>query len=201
MDDLEPITELPLPDSTPLEVPAAEDEMEVQGNDEMGNFDSYSISPAVLLQSGLPSEGVITVKGVFDGVNYTVLFPLQYLDSIFVSDEGYLINVGSSSITGRAFTGSSFNTSDYNMHILTIRSALADSANNVYQYQSLGSMKSYYESGTRLSSDSVYGEFLVDSLDYDFGGSPEYLSMLYDLVIIFLIGVLLICFLKNSRSS
>ena len=182
------------------EVEDTADELESEDAAEVGAVDIYSIATTAFTLSELPADGVITLTGVLDNVIYTFLIPIQYLENIYISSDGYLLNVGVDTIVGRAFLSDSFDSADYGYYVLEVDTALGNTANQVYRYHSLTSLRHYFEQNGRLASDTTYGDIQVQSINYDYGYNPDYSVNLYLVILIFVGGVIIFCLLRKSMN-
>lgn len=181
-------------DSEPLSVPTETDQVDMEesvstgesskGNEETSISDStvYITDSNVVLLSPDGSEDESNVAAIADtdsisvptdncivyevrilGNDYTAVFPLSVADSLTVSD-GVLLNVGSSSITGRLFQGD-FDTSTYGRYFCTLYPVLGTSGNtNAYRNGSWSYLTEYVPSGssyTNLTGTNYYGNIYV----------------------------------------
>lgn len=118
---------------------------------------SDSDTPAVMAFSAdddvisLPEDACVSYKVRVDGNDYTAVFPVSAADSLSVSD-GVLLNVGSSTVTGRLFTDS-FDTGTYGNAYVTLYSVLSTSGNtNAYRYGAWSYITRYAPSSSGSSS-------------------------------------------------
>lgn len=177
------------------------DRVQVEENS-LDDPEEYSILSDVRAVNGLPDHDVFAVSGTFSGDNYTIIFPASYRQYIWIGDDNVLYNIGPESITGRAFPNGQFDSSSYNYRLFTFRSMLQNNANMIYNNHYLSSMQYYYESSyDRLTSSTIYGNFIVDD-----DGVTEYRSYAVDyksyyalVVILFMIGGVWLCYWKSSR--
>lgn len=127
-----------------------------------------------------------------DNREYDLCFPKSDADSLWVSDSGYLYNVGTSDITGRIIDGDIIPSSKaYDLVILG--SVLRDNMSDIYEYNSYNELRSYYWSGNRKFYTSSWVHIKVLDVTNTYQTS-SYLTY----IIIFLLGGGLICLLKKS---
>lgn len=168
----------------------------------LASEEDYSVLADVRAINGLPDHDVFAVSGTFSGDNYTIIFPASYRQYVWIGQDNVLYNIGPESITGRAFPSGQFDSSSYNYRLFTFRSMLQNNANTIYNNHYLSSMQYYYESSyDRLTSSTIYGNFIVDD-----DGVMEYRSYAVDyksyyalVVILFMIGGVWLCYWKSSR--
>ncbi|MBT9811219.1 hypothetical protein GPL26_16460 [Enterocloster citroniae] len=149
----------------------------------------------------LPDHDVVYVSGTFDGNDYTLLVPASVYPNLWVGEDGVLYNVSSSNITCRLFPGSTFDSSDYNYRNLTLYPLLGNSANNLYRYGYLSYMTYYYRgsSSSSLSSNTTYGNFYVEDIKIQRSLDITYRTYYVAVSSLFALGVIVLCFWKNSR--
>lgn len=124
------------------------------------------ISVFSLNESGLtnvPKSGVAVYKGKFNGTEGFLMYPYEISDSLTFDDSGLLMNVGSATVTGRFFTGDTLDLSDYRAKLYLLNSVYS-APTTLYQYGSLGVMRTYRAYNSSLTYDSVYGNFYVSEV-------------------------------------
>lgn len=124
------------------------------------------ISVFSLNESGLtnvPKSGVAVYKGKFNGTEGFLMYPYDISDSLTYDDSGLLMNVGSATVTGRFFTGDTLDLSDYRAKLYLLNSVYS-APTTLYQYGSLGVMRTYRVYNSSLTYDSVYGNFYVSEV-------------------------------------
>lgn len=124
------------------------------------------ISVLSLNESGLsnvPKSGVAVYRGRFNGTEGFLMYPYDLADSLTFDDSGLLMNVGSATVTGRFFTGDTLDLSDYRAKLYLLNSVYA-APTQLYQYGSLGVMRTYRVYNSSLTYDSVYGNFYVSEV-------------------------------------
>lgn len=128
-----------------------------------------------------------------NGTSYTLLLSPSYVNQLFIDDDGYLWNMGTSSINGRLFIGE-FNPTSTTGYLLYLNPCLGNNFSSNYNYGSPNYVRRYYWSSNRLTYDDTYGVVLVEDAPFTFfqGDTLTY-------VIIFLIGGVVLCLLRKSR--
>lgn len=137
---------------------------------------------------------VIRYSVTVNGTAYTLLLSPAYINQIYIDDDGYLWNMGTSSINGRLFTGS-FNPTETSGYLLYLNPCLGNNFSSNYNYGSPNYVRRYYWSSGSLRYTDTYGVVHVDdpqSFSFFQGDTLTY-------VIIFLLGGLLLCLWKKSR--
>lgn len=148
----------------------------------------------------LPDHDCVWYTGRFDNQGYTLVFPAAYYSQLNVAENGVLYNLSANSITGRLFTGDTFDSSDYEYKTFTLYPVFGNSANQVYNYRSLSYMTRYYlGSYDRLTSTNTYGDFLVEDVELKRSLNVEYRTYYVAVSCLFFLGVLILCLWKNCR--
>ena len=186
--------------ASPSEAVPLEDSQE--GTDDVSIL-ALDIDDAGLYASGisLPDHDVVWVSGTFDGEPYTLVVPAVTYPSLYVGGNGVLYNVSGSNITCRLFPSGIFDPSDYNYRNLTLYPILCNSASNLYRYDYLSYMTYYYRgsSSTSLSSSTTYGNFYVEDIEIQRSIDVSYRTYYVAVSSFFVLGVIVLCFWKNSR--
>ena len=186
--------------ASPSEAVPLEDSQE--GTDDVSIL-ALDIADAGLYASGisLPDHDVVWVSGTFDGEPYTLVVPAVTYPSLYVGGNGVLYNVSGSNITCRLFPSGIFDPSDYNYRNLTLYPILGNSASNLYRYDYLSYMTYYYRgsSSTSLSSSTTYGNFYVEDIEIQRSIDVSYRTYYVAVSSFFVLGVIVLCFWKNSR--
>lgn len=182
--------------ASPSSVSSSQDGLEDQENISVLPLDASS--RAVL---ALPDHDVVYIRGTFGGDDYTLVIPADTYPYLWVADNNVLYNVSESSITGRLFPGTTFDSSDYEYRNLTMAPVLGSSANTLYRNQYLSYMTYYYQSRGYLTSDTTYGNFIVneDGIEVQRSLQITYRSYYVSLVILFAVGVVILCLWKTYR--
>ena len=186
--------------ASPSEAVPLEDSQE--GTDDVSIL-ALDIDDAGLYASGisLPDHDVVWVSGTFDGEPYTLVVPAVTYPSLYVGGNGVLYNVSGSNITCRLFPSGIFDPSYYNYRNLTLYPILGNSASNLYRYDYLSYMTYYYRgsSSTSLSSSTTYGNFYVEDIEIQRSIDVSYRTYYVAVSSFFVLGVIVLCFWKNSR--
>lgn len=183
-----------LPDAEEVEEPpflsdGLPEFVEIADDDSISLFDSEPDS-----DSGADYKNVVVYTGRFNNTDCQIVFPIDALESLDIIN-GYLVNVSSSSVTGRLlYDGAIINPSDYDCYDYVL-SPLYGSTNNVYQYGSRNYQRHYFlntnQGYNRITYSDMYGNFYPS--DYERYHSEKY--RMYYLALISLIagGAFLIC--------
>lgn len=138
----------------------SEDEVEEEEEEEILVYSDLAQAPANSLPS-IPRDNTVLYCGSFAGRDCWLLLPLGSTDSL-TTINGVLINVGSSSITGRLFYTDEINLSSYEDTFLVLTSQFSTNLpNQVFLYQYSSFARYYYHNGTRLTYSDTYGDFTV----------------------------------------
>lgn len=163
------------------------DEIELQDDEDPGLravYDSGSVTNVL----------AYTVR--IDGSNYNLYLSPDDIDRIYIDSNNYLWNVGTSQITGRLFSGSFNPRADSGM-IMYLQPSLGNNFSNNHNYGTPNYYRNYYwttnGSGNRVLTYSTrYCTIQVTSNPY-----PLVQSMVPYFIIIFLVGVMLVCLLRR----
>lgn len=173
----------------------------VDAADEVANISVYEDAVAYAV-SGLPDRNVIVYDGSFGGTSCKLVFPASLQSSLWVDDSGYLFNVSGSNLVGRMFFTDSFDYSDYEYDVFTMRSVLTNTSNDILRYGYPSYRTHYYRStSTSLQSDVTYGLFKVSEVKNYVSDSVDYKVYSVLLVVIFMIGGVWLCLWKRSSNS
>ena len=145
------------------------------------------------------NRNVLIYEGVWNGSSARLVLPSSVEGSLFVDTDGALYNVGVSSVTGRIFYDD-FNPLDYRINYFTLSPCLGNNASTLYNGDSPSFNRRYYQSNGRLTYTDTYGLFYVSDMVHTVSDDRSYFANIYLLVMIFLEGVMLLCFWNKSRS-
>ena len=130
-------------------------------------------------------------------VNYDLLFPAQYENFVYVDSNGYLWNVGASTIQGLLVENNNLNPTADNGKILYLNSIFNNNFETSRNYGSINFLRKYswkwerYR-GNYLDYSDTYVKVKVNKYYYPFSVSN---TLMY-IVIFMLGGVLFICWLR-----
>ena len=113
---------------------------------------------AVSDQDGIVNALRYSVR--FNGTAYTLLLPASYVNQVYIDENGYLWNMGTSAISGRLFVGTfdpTANTGD----MLYLNPCLGNNFSANYHYGSPNYRRHYYWSSGSLRSTDTYGVVAV----------------------------------------
>lgn len=129
----------------------------------------------------------------FNGTDYVLLLPANYVDQVYIDENGYLWNMGTSTISGRLFVGA-FNPTATSGDLLYLNPCLGNnfSANN--NYGSPNYRRHYYWSSGSLRSTDTYGVVAV----IEEPGYPFIQGETLTYIVIILLGGMLLCLWKKS---
>lgn len=145
------------------------------------------------------NRNVLIYEGVWNGSSARLVLPSSVEGSLFVDTDGALYNVGVSSVTGRIFYDD-FNPLDYRINYFTLSPCLGNNASTLYNGDSPSFNRRYYQSNGRLTYTDTYGLFYVSDTVHTVSDDRSYFANIYLLVMIFLEGVMLLCFWNKSHS-
>lgn len=145
------------------------------------------------------NRNVLIYEGVWNGSSARLVLPSSVEGSLFVDTDGALYNVGVSSVTGRIFYDD-FNPLDYRINYFTLSPCLGNNASTLYNGDSPSFNRRYYQSNGRLTYTDTYGLFYVSDTVHTVSDDRNYFTNLYLLIMIFLEGVMILCFWNKSRS-
>lgn len=137
---------------------------------------------------------VIRYSVTFNGTSYTLLLSPAYINQVYIDDDGYLWNMGTSTINGRLFSGT-FNPTEISGSLLYLTPCLGNNFSANYNYGSPNYVRRYYWSNGSLRSTDTYGVVHVDdpaSFSFFQGDTLTY-------ILIFLLGGILLCLWRKSR--
>lgn len=135
-------------------------------------------------------KNVVVFHGRFNNYNADLVVPYSSYASLDVIDS-VLVNVGSSSVTGRIlYDDEVLDPSKYDTYSY-ILNPVYGSTSNVYNYGSFNYRRHYYlntSSGyNRITYDDMYGNFYVDDIDVYYSASERTYYIL--MVILLFMGV------------
>lgn len=143
------------------------------------------------------TRNVVIYEGVWNGQSARLVLPADYASRLFIDDSGYLYNVGTDNITGRIFYDD-FDPLDYEVNAFTLTPCLGSNASTLYSYGYPSYNRHYYESGSRVTYDTVYGLFNVENVVNTPSDLPANKNGIYLLVLILIGGVCFLCLWKKS---
>lgn len=126
------------------------------------------------------------------GRKYTLLFPPEYADSLYIDHEGRLFNVSTTSIQGRLIEGT-FNPLAKTGKLLYLTPCLGNNFYSLHEYGSPNYVREYYYVGSRLNYRDTYSLVTVTGYHHMFKVSD---TLWYILLV--LIGGCLICLWRKS---
>ena len=130
----------------------------------------------------------------FNGTDYVLLFPPEYIDSLFIDSKNRLWNMSASNIQGRAVSDN-FNPYETRGQLFYLTPCLGNNFSTLENYGSPNYMRNYYWSGGRLTYDTSYGEIIVNKYYH-----PFYVSQTLQYIILFTtLGGVLILWLRNYK--
>lgn len=138
-------------------------------------------------------RNVIIYEGSFDGTNCRLVIPYGKISDLIVLD-GYLTNIGSSSVTGRIlYDDDELDPDDYDTYSY-ILNPVYGSTSNVYTYGSFNYCRHYYvqHSGVsdRITYTDTYGKFYVDDMKIYYSSSERLYYAVIVLILLFGIGAI-----------
>lgn len=145
------------------------------------------------------NRNVLIYEGIWNGSPARLVLPSSVEGSLFVDTDGALYNVGTSSVTGRIFYDD-FEPLEYRINYFTLSPCLGNNASTLYNGGYPSSCRRYYESGSRLTYTDTYGLFYVSDTVHTVSDDRSYFANIYLLIMIFLEGVMLLCFWNKSHS-
>lgn len=168
--------------------------------DDIQSFDASSLLfsdedfTSFAIQDSDAIVNAIRYNIVFNGSSYTLLLSPSYIDQIYIDSDGYLWNMGTSSIQGRAFSGT-FNPTSDTGYLLYLNPCLGNNFSSNHNYGSPNFLRRYYWSSGSLRYSDTYGVVHVknpESFSFFQGDTLTY-------IIIFILGGILLCLWKKSR--
>lgn len=166
---------------------------------ELLEMDSFELDNSLLASFSrskldVPDVNVTWYRVKMNGNEYDLVFPKSDADSLWVSDSGYLYNVGAATVTGRIFDSSSpVVPSDKSYDLVFLAPILRDNMSTLYNYNSYNELREYYWQSGRKYYNSTYVNIEVLGVNNTYQTS-SYLTY----VIIFILGGVLICLLRKS---
>lgn len=143
-----------------------------------------------------PGENYLPNAVRFDvsilGVSYVLYFPTNVLSSLSVDSDGRLWNTSTSNISGRAFIDS-FDALESEGYLVTLTPSLGNNFATIADYGSPNYIRHYYYSSGRLTYSQSYAVIQVQKSYF-----PYLVSENLTYIIIFMLGVMLICLWKKS---
>lgn len=133
----------------------------------------------------------------FNNVDYILLIPPEYIDSLYIDAQDRLWNMSTDTITGR-IVDAHFDPAQDEGRLMYLTPCLGNNFNTIHEYGHPNYMRHYYWSGgayDRLNYDTTYGTITVRKYY-----NPFYVSQSLEYIILFVLtgGVLFIC-LSNYR--
>lgn len=138
---------------------------------------------------------VLRFDVTFRGTDYVLLFPPEYVDSLYIDSNNRLWNMSASTIMGRA-VASQFDPYQTEGDLFYLTPCLGNNFSSVRNYGSPNYKRHYYyNSSDRLTYSDSYGEIMVDHYY-----QPFYVSQTLQYVMIFVLtGGVLIIWLRSWR--
>lgn len=174
------------------------DSMEISAMDLYGTATPQSIisyNPLSLTEEiSTDYVNAIRIDCIIDNSDYTVLFPPEHIDSIFIDGNNRLWNLSTSTISGR-IVEESFNPYQTTGKLLYLTPCLGNNFNTINSYGSPNYIREYYWSSSRLYYDDTYTEVLVTDYQH-----PFYVSDTFNYLIVFLLFVgVILAWLNNFK--
>ena len=126
------------------------------------------------------------------GRDYTLLFPPEYADSLYVDSQGRLFNVSASTIQGRLVDGD-FNPYAQTGKLVYFTPCLGNNFYSIREYGSPNYVREYYWSAGRLQYRDTYVNIQVNQYHHIFKVSD---TLTY--IVVVLMGGCLICLWRKS---
>lgn len=163
-------------------------------DEDVSQIDEDSSLRAVYDSGSVTNVLAYTVR--INGSSYTLYLSPDDIDRIYIDSNNYLWNVGTSQITGRLFSGN-FNPRANSGMIMYLQPSLGNNFSTNYNYGTPNYYRNYYwttnGSGNRVLTYSThYCTIEVTNNPY-----PLVQSMVPGFIIIFLVGVILVCLLRR----
>lgn len=142
-------------------------------------------------------KNVVVYHGYFNSEEVDLIIPYEQYKNLNIQN-GILVNISNNNVTGKfLYDGEPLDPSDYDSYTYTLGN-IYGSTSNVYSYGSFNYRRHYYltnsGTGNRITSQDMYGNFSVDSVDVYYATSERvYYTLLF---IILFMGV---NFLWNRR--
>lgn len=171
--------------------------LDSQHEDEPINLDIASYLTSNRTQDSY-HKNVVVYHGKFNSYDADLVVPYSVYSSLDVIND-YIVNVGSSSITGKIlYDNDVLDPSNYDSYVY-IMNPVYGSTNNVYTYGSFNYRRHYYlntSSGyNRITYDDMYGNFYVDDVDVYYSASERQYYLL--MVILLAMGVMFLWFRRH----
>lgn len=141
-------------------------------------------------------RNVVIYEGVWNGRSARLVLPASTADTLYISPSGIIYNVGTDTIEGRIFYGD-FDPLDYECDVFFLTPCLGNNASTLYNYAYPNYCRHYYESGSRLTYSTVYGNFTVAKVIHTPSDLPAQVNGIYLLVLILMGGVVILCLWKK----
>lgn len=126
------------------------------------------------------------------GQEYTLLFPPEYADSLYVDSQGHLFNISISNIQGRLVDGN-FNPYAQTGKLVYLTPCLGNNFSSIRNYGSPNYVREYYWTSGRLQYRDTYANIQVNQYHHIFKVSD---TLLY--IVVVLMGGCLICLWRKS---
>lgn len=131
-------------------------------------------------------KNVVVYTGRFDNTECRLIIPYNGFSSLSVID-GYLVNVGTSSLTGRIlYNDDELDPDSYDTYSYVLN-PVYNSPSNVYRYGSYNYRRHYYVNNMGISYSDTYGKFYVDDVKIYYNDSSRTYYAL--LVVLFMFGI------------
>lgn len=153
------------------------------------DFD-FKLMKEGILERALPTQSayknVVVFHGIFNGYDCDLVIPYDSYKYLTVQN-GILINVGSSAVTGKIlYDGDILDPAEYDSYVYTLQ-PIYGSTTNVFNYGSFNYRRHYYVTagagGDRITYQDMYGNFTVDDVDvYMSSGERVYYLLLIMLI-------------------
>lgn len=182
------------PGFTRVELDSEEVSDDIQPFEASEFFDSEEDITSFSISDSDAIVNAIRYNIIFNGASYTLLLSPSYINQLYVDEQGYLWNMGTSSIQGRAFSGT-FNPTADTGYLLYLNPCLGNNFSANHHYGSPNYLRRYYWSSGSLRSSDTYGLVTVlnpQSFSFFQGDTLTY-------VIIFILGGVLVCLWRKSR--
>lgn len=136
-------------------------------------------------------KNVVIYHGTFNNYPCDLIVPYSAYSNLDIVNN-YIVNVGTSSITGKLlYDNNVLDPSNYDSYTYIIN-PIYGSTSNVYTYGSFNYRRHYYLNRTnnvyRISNEDMYGNFYVNDIDIYYSASERVLYTLY--VLLLFMGVI-----------
>lgn len=154
-------------------------------------------------QSSLPSiprDNTVLYRGSFGGRDCWLLLPFGASDSL-VTLNGVLVNVGSSSITGRLLYSDELDLSSYDDTFLVLVSQFSTNLpGQIYNYSYSSYSRYYFHNGTRITYIDTYGDFIVsEQVNTESSSNQEKITSVLILICLFVGSRYIFDFFRIAR--